>query len=226
MPADWYRQRAWSAAEREAFFQRLGRARKDNRAQYLYIQALELREASLPRPALDLLALALEQPVGIHGAAILSEQGRCHEALGDVEAALANYRQAVDRMSQDGQIQTFAWLDFAWLVAVRQLADRYGAAEDLLGRFAGKGGLVLPAETFRVEGSRAMMLEVADAEAAAAAARLALAAMAQSHSGVQRHPDVGLVEAVSPEVRARLERIAGVVEDGGKPRGILGWLHR
>lgn len=227
MPADWYRQRAWGAAERSIFFERLGRARKANRAQYLYIQALELREAALPEAALELLALAGDEPANIHSAAILSETGRCHEALGRVELALEQYRAAAERQGEVGQIQTQAWLDYCWLVAVRQLREHFGAAQELLSRFSGRGGLVFPAQTFRVEGSRAMMLAaLGEADAAAEAARLALVAMRQGHSGVPRHPDVGLVGAVEPAIRERLERIAGETPTGKKPGGVFGWFKR
>jgi hypothetical protein len=40
--SDWYRQKTWSKSQEEYFFQKLGRARKDGRAQYLKVQAIEL----------------------------------------------------------------------------------------------------------------------------------------------------------------------------------------
>jgi len=42
MATDWYRCKLWTKAEEEHFFAKLGRARKDGRAQYLRIQAVEL----------------------------------------------------------------------------------------------------------------------------------------------------------------------------------------
>ncbi|HEY4196872.1 MAG TPA: hypothetical protein VGM63_15120 [Mucilaginibacter sp.] len=42
--ADWYRQKSWSKEEENYFFEKLKRARKDGRAQYLKIQAIELVE--------------------------------------------------------------------------------------------------------------------------------------------------------------------------------------
>ena len=42
--ADWYRCKTWSKTDEENFFIKLNRAKKDNRAQYLKIQAVELVE--------------------------------------------------------------------------------------------------------------------------------------------------------------------------------------
>ena len=42
--SDWYRQKSWAKIEEEYFFTKLGRARKEGRAQYLKIQAIELVE--------------------------------------------------------------------------------------------------------------------------------------------------------------------------------------
>ena len=39
---DWYRRKTWTKIDEEEFFAKLGRARKDGRAQYLKIQAIEL----------------------------------------------------------------------------------------------------------------------------------------------------------------------------------------
>ena len=41
---DWYRRKTWTSTDKEEFFTKLGRARKDGRAQYLKIQAIELVE--------------------------------------------------------------------------------------------------------------------------------------------------------------------------------------
>lgn len=49
MPTEWYRHKTWTKADEEEFFKRLGRARKDGRAQYLKIQALELIYTGKPK---------------------------------------------------------------------------------------------------------------------------------------------------------------------------------
>jgi hypothetical protein len=41
---DWYRRKTSTKVDEEEFFTKLGRARKDGRAQYLNIQAIELVE--------------------------------------------------------------------------------------------------------------------------------------------------------------------------------------
>jgi len=40
--ADWYRRKTWTKTDEEEYFAKLGRARKDGRAQYLRVQAIEL----------------------------------------------------------------------------------------------------------------------------------------------------------------------------------------
>ena len=42
--AEWYRRKSWTKTDEEEFFAKLARARKDGRAQYLKIQAIELVE--------------------------------------------------------------------------------------------------------------------------------------------------------------------------------------
>lgn len=41
---DWYRRKTWTKTDEQEYFAKLGRARKDGRAQYLTIQAIELIE--------------------------------------------------------------------------------------------------------------------------------------------------------------------------------------
>ena len=41
---DWYRRKTWTKRDEKEFFGKLGRATKDNRAQYLRVQARELIE--------------------------------------------------------------------------------------------------------------------------------------------------------------------------------------
>ena len=40
--SDWYRLKSWTRNDEEHFFKKLNRAKKDGRAQYLKIQAIEL----------------------------------------------------------------------------------------------------------------------------------------------------------------------------------------
>jgi len=42
--SDWYRRKTWTENDEAEFFAKLNRARKDGRAQYLKIQAIELIE--------------------------------------------------------------------------------------------------------------------------------------------------------------------------------------
>ena len=46
--SDWFRQTNWNKEIEEHFFEKLARARKESRAQYLKIQAIELIETKNP----------------------------------------------------------------------------------------------------------------------------------------------------------------------------------
>ena len=48
--ADWYRRKTWTKTDEEEYFAKLGRARKDGRAQYLRVQAIELIETKCKYP--------------------------------------------------------------------------------------------------------------------------------------------------------------------------------
>jgi hypothetical protein len=61
---DWYRRTTWTEKDEEEFFAKLRRARKDGRAQYLKLQALELvntRKRTLLKVAETLLKKILEE---------------------------------------------------------------------------------------------------------------------------------------------------------------------
>ena len=46
---EWYRRKTWTKKDEEEYFAKLGRARKDGRAQYLKIQAIEFVRTNDPK---------------------------------------------------------------------------------------------------------------------------------------------------------------------------------
>jgi len=96
--ADWFRDPGWDRATRDQFEERLNRARIGNRAQYLRIKALALRDAGDLPGAKELLnRVVSDYPKSM-------DSGFCLELLGDIgreegsaEAAERNYREVIRR---------------------------------------------------------------------------------------------------------------------------------
>src|SRR4051794_5471496 len=97
---DWYRQTVWSPAHETSFFQRLARSRSPfHRGQYLRIQALTLAETGQPsnlRVALGLLEpIFADYPDASDVSMAYLQAARCHDALGDLEAATEHFERAL-----------------------------------------------------------------------------------------------------------------------------------
>jgi tetratricopeptide (TPR) repeat protein len=212
--AEWYRRPTWTPEDEADFFARLKRAAKHNKSQYPRIQALHLMEASPPllEPALRLIDLAIENAQhDVDVVVALSDRGTCLERMGRIDEALATYLDAVAAQPADRSPSTFAWLDYAWLVARNRQDESYEQALELL-RMQDSYGLAFPITLFKVEASRALILDATSGDGARDAALLALEAASRTHSGLQRHPGLGLVAEIDPAVEGRIRRIAGVLD--------------
>src|SRR5437667_10039589 len=96
--ADWFRDPGWDRATRDQFEERLNRARIGNRAQYLRIKALALRDAGELGGAKELLnRVVSDYPKSM-------DSGFCLELLGDIgreegsaEAAESSHRAGNSR---------------------------------------------------------------------------------------------------------------------------------
>lgn len=211
---EWFRRTTWTADDEREFFARLGRSRgAERRAQYLRIQASHLAAAEPPlhEPALRLLErLLADYPDDIMLALAHAQRAASLTALGRADEALSALRAALAAQRARPNVQTSAPVDFAWLVATY---DGAGALRDealsVLAEFGAAAEDTFPAERYRRDGARAMLLEAAgDSTAAAAAARGALAAAGATHSGFRYHPTLGLVESPDAGPHARLVRLA------------------
>lgn len=138
--SDWYRNRTWTAKEKEEFFARLGRSRTDyNKAQYVRIQAYTLQaEASPPnyQAALDLLDYMLREiPHSSQIASAYFQRAKCLEALGQVEEALEAFRESIKfGLNKNGIQTTDAPLHFAKFVIKNSLKSLY---DEVLGGLKG-----------------------------------------------------------------------------------------
>jgi len=98
---EWYRRTTWTKDDQADFEARLARARKQNRAQYLLIQASYLMEAAnrkLTSAALELLNRMLaEYPSDVQVAQAHTQRAECHIQLGEVDKAIEAFRSALAR---------------------------------------------------------------------------------------------------------------------------------
>ena len=134
---DWYRQKSWSKSEEEYFFTKLARARKDGRAQYLKIQAIELAETKdekLLTVAEYLLSrLFSEYPDDKYNrASALVTLGNICQIKNDDDKAIDYYKQAVDFETIFPNVITQAYIYLSELVIKHQKANLYDRVEKIL----------------------------------------------------------------------------------------------
>jgi tetratricopeptide (TPR) repeat protein len=209
---EWFRRTTWSDADREDFNARLKRSRgAGNKAQYLRIQAGHLAEAGHHAVAIELLdRLFAEFPQQIELAQAHAQKAASLEQLGQLQAAIQEYRAALEVQRDFPNVRTNAWLDFGWLVVERQLTDHFDEVSQVLQEFREDGGLKFPAIEYRYAAIQALLADARDEKARASEfAKQALAAAAKDHSGLRYHPTVGLVGSEQSAFANRLRRLAG-----------------
>ena len=151
--AEWYRRKSWTKTDEEEFFAKLARARKEGRAQYLKIQAIELVETedkTLLKVAETLLNKMLSE-YSNEG----FEKGSAFHTLGDIyklndnyELAIDFYKQALDFETIYSNVITQAYLDYSELVIKTGKENLFDEVEKLLlDRYS---ELTFPIEKYKV----------------------------------------------------------------------------
>ncbi len=135
--AEWYRHKTWAKADQDFFFQKLGRARKDGRAQYLRIQALELmytKQAENVLAAEILLHKILSDfPEDMDEKALVLEYlGEIAQLKGEVDNALSLYLQAITLKDGRPELSIEACLAYAELIVKNKKLDGYAFVEELI----------------------------------------------------------------------------------------------
>jgi tetratricopeptide (TPR) repeat protein len=203
---DWFRRTTWSDEDRTAFFARLGRSRGASRkAQYLRIQAQTLadtRREPLFRAALELLdRLFAESPEPSQRAAAHHLAATCHEALGDLEEAVHQFRLALAAAAQHRGLDPGTALEFPWFVVEHDLADLYDEAL----RTLAAAHLAFPVQFFKAAAIRAVIAaRQGDHRAASRHATEALEAAGLAEAPFRRHRGLG---RVGQEYERALERM-------------------
>lgn len=150
---DWYRRKTWTNIDEDEFFAKLGRARKDGRAQYLKIQAVELvstKNIELLKVAKTLLKKMLaEYPNdNFNKGSALHTLGNIYRQLDDYDIAIDFYKQALDFELIYPNVRTQAYLDYSELIIKTGKIEKYNEVEKiLLDRYE---GLLFPIERYKV----------------------------------------------------------------------------
>ena len=205
---EWYRRSTWAELDEREFFERLGRSRdRFHRAQYLRTQAGHLNEAGLHAEALRLLDhLIGHEPEPNELAWAHEDRAETLEVLGRNAEALSACRSSLVAEKAFPNVQTRGPLRFARLVVDRRREDLYPEALEALD-FFGKQAQPFAVDRFQLAAYRAILLfHQGEISKASTWARAALEVSQEAHSGLARHPAMGLVKEDDP----LLERVAGI----------------
>ena len=209
---DWYRRETWTAEDEQQFETKLSRSR-GQRSEYLRIQAWTLARTSEPavaRPAIRLAARYLnENPEGIFRAGVLLTIASASATLGDYDAALQAYREALEAERRRPNVHDLAHLHFAWFVATHHLETVFEEVLTVLEATLKDDDLVLPFWQYRYFAAVALMSSArGDATRAAEMARRAIEAAEAERGPFSRHPTLG-VARIDATVHRRLAELAG-----------------
>ena len=121
MAVDWYRKTTWLKEDEEEFFQKLKRAQKFNRPQYLIIQAVTLYRTNETK--LLEVALALLQKYFDEYPDDKFERSSAYTIVGDIysiqknyDLSLENYKNAMDFEKKYPSVKTEAYIHYSELV--------------------------------------------------------------------------------------------------------------
>ena len=204
---DWFRNTQWSAEIEAEFDRRLARARRTGRPQYLVLQAGYLA-ATHPAAALQLLERYFAEADDLYVTVAFQTRGHAFSALSQLDDAVAAYRAALAREQLLPHVKTDAHLDLAKLVAVHRLRDHYSFVLEALDQREAES--IFPRQRYGLHGARALIFDdLGQLAKARAEATLAETAATERHSGLSRHPTVGLVENMADAFGERLAAIVG-----------------
>jgi len=195
---DWYRRKSWTKTDEQEFFAKLARARKDGRAQYLKIQAIELVETedkTLLKVAETLLNKMLtEYPDdGFQKGSALHTLGDIYKLNDNLELAIDFYKQALDFETNYPNVITHAYLDYSELVIKTGKENLFGELEKLLlDRYS---ELRFPIEKYKVNSILSIINANKDGrEQAEKYADIAEQFATAETSGLKYHKNLGIVK--------------------------------
>jgi tetratricopeptide (TPR) repeat protein len=197
---DWFRNEDWDEDIETAFFKKLRRAR--DKAQYLTIQAGTLASTH-PKVALSLLERYFEFGDKFFRSPAHEIQAQAYLALGNIENAVRAYEAALTAEEELPTVQTQAYLDLPFLVAMNSIEESYPRSLELLAKFETRPAF--PVEHFRWHASKALILSRQDKSGEAKrSACEALTWAEKTDSGFRYHRTLGLVGKSYESLKAKL----------------------
>jgi len=150
---EWYRRKTWAEKDETEFFAKLNRARKDNRAQYLKIQAIELIQTKGGRQlrAAEILLnkVLSEYPDNrIEKSQTLNSLGEIYIIYENFDKALNYFKQALDFEKEYPNVKTTAYLNFSETVVRTGKYDLYDEVENILTKELNNNGLFFPVQKY------------------------------------------------------------------------------
>jgi len=150
---DWYRRKTWNIKDEEEYFAKLGRARKDSRAQYLRVQAIELietKDKNLLSVAETLLNKILtDYPDNrIEKSQTFNSIGEIYKLREDYEKALEYFQKSLDFEKEFPNVISTAYLNFSETVIRAEKTELYDVVENLLMGVINRDTLKLPVQNY------------------------------------------------------------------------------
>jgi hypothetical protein len=208
--ADWCRRTTWTGQDYDDFFTHLRRCHKQNRTQYLKIQAYHLYETAsytTLEAALELIDLALtEYPQRIFLAGLYELKAKCQNKLGNLQEAENAFQLSFISMRAVPNIRPNTQFSFGLFVIEHKISRLYAESINLLDEFTGR--LIFPISEYYYYGIRAVLLKLdgKGVEAKPFAIR-AIQATEKEYSGLPRHPKVGLINQPDEILQSELLRL-------------------
>ena len=205
---DWYRRKSWSANDKQAFMDRLGRSRSNyHKSQYLRIQAYELVnhiKKPLYNEALDLLELLISQYSDKSQLAeTFIQRAECYLSLNQYILALQAVEKALESQRNYPNIHTRAYQLFAEIILKLKLIPRYSEALMVIDEFAYHESF--PVEIYKTARARALIYDgIGKTELAKLFANQALEAQRMSESPFKYQKKLGLVHTPDSRMHQRL----------------------
>jgi tetratricopeptide (TPR) repeat protein len=200
---DWCRNSSWGEAVAARFEDKLRRSR--NKHQYLRIQAASL-VVSHPEVALALLERYFSLGDSLDTALAYQVRADAYLALNRIDDAIVAYEAAIRQEAVRPTVQTWASVDFPYLVAVRNLTPHFARALEILSSC--KQALVFPVIRFKAHAAVALILAAqGEATRARIEARAALRAANEERAEFERHPNLGLVSKAHSDAITRLKSL-------------------
>lgn len=195
---EWYRKTTWEVSDQEDFFLKLKRCKSDSvRVTKLRIQAFHLAEnAELIPHSISILKYSISMFPNSHEF-LLAHTMLAHNLVltGRIEEAISVYKQGIDyRKRPECSEETILPIEFAMFVVNERLTSLFELAAITLTEYLSRRPLLFPIDKFQINGALAIFSaakgRIAEAETFA---RIAIDAANLQHSGLQNHPELGLV---------------------------------